>query len=665
LALTGLGVSCQSSRVNFAFLQPRFLLAGALCIAASATAADSPARGGRFQPAICDGVYPRHLQGVCTDERGASFWSWTDAMVKTDLQGRILKQVPAADHHGDLCYHDGKVYVAVNLGRFNQPPGSADSWVYVYDAGTLAELARHPVPEAVHGAGGIAHHDGKFIVVGGLPEGIEENYIYEYDAKFVFQKRHVLPTGYTRLGIQTAAYADDSWWFGCYGTPPVLLRTDGSFRLTGRWEFDAALGIVEIEKGRFLIGQNTGSRETGYVGRVVLARVNEEKGMVITGVPSTNRIEVDADFPGGNIIVEKIEDDIVEVRTDLRDTEGWWFYWCFRVGGAAGRTLTFNFTEGAPVGVRGPAVSHDEGATWAWLGKQQSTKSFAFAFPPNADSVRFSFGIPYTETHLNRFLARVGDHRGLKQETLCQSRKGRAVERLHVGKLDGDPRFRVLVTCRAHACEMMTSYAAEGLIEAVLADDADGNWFRQNVELLLIPFVDKDGVEDGDQGKNRRPRDHNRDYDASSIYPETRAIQEFVPRWSAGKLRMTLDLHCPSIRGRHNEVIYLVGSMRPEIWAEQERFGRILEDVRVGPLIYLVSNNLPFGQGWNTDKNYAAGTSGSRWAAGLPGVQLATTIELPYANASGGEVNASTARAFGHDLARAIRVYLDGQDSSK
>ena len=370
-------------------------------------------------------------------------------------------------------------------------------------------------------------------------------------------------------------------------------------------------------------------------------------------------IQVDANFSGGNIVVEKIEGDTVTVHQDRRDTKDWWFYWCFRVRGAVGKTLTFNFTDGAPIGVRGPALSLDEGATWRWLGEQKDTKSFTYKFPAVADSVRFSFGMPYTETNLNKFLMRVGPNPGLKRETLCRSRKGRAVERLHVGKINGEPRFRVLMTCRAHCCEMMTSYVAEGVIEAALADDKDGKWFRKNVELLLIPFVDKDGVEEGDQGKKRHPRDHNRDYDTNSLYAETRALQKFVPTWSAGKLRVTLDMHCPAIRGEYNEVIYLVGSQRPEIWPEQERFGKILERVQKGSLVYRATDNLPFGQKWNAVDNFKEGPSASVWGASLPGVKLATTIEFPYANVAGKEVNAETARAFGHDLARAIRGYLE------
>lgn len=377
------------------------------------------------------------------------------------------------------------------------------------------------------------------------------------------------------------------------------------------------------------------------------------------------RIQVDAEFPGGNIILEKVEGDVVSLRQDPRDTEIWWFYWCFRVRGAEGRTVTFNFTDGAPIGVRGPAVSLDEGLTWRWIGAQQSNKTFTYAFPTNVSAVRFSFGMPYTELNLKTFLGRIGSNKALKLETLCESRKGRVVEKLRLGKVNGEPRYRVLVTCRAHCCEMMTSYAAEGLIEAVLADNVNGKWFRKNVEFLIIPFVDKDGVEEGDQGKNRRPRDHNRDYDANSVHAETRALQTFVPKWSGGKLRFAMDLHCPHIRGESNEIIYLVGSRNPEIWKEQTRFGELLEKNQTGSLIYHMTNNLPFGTKWNTTNNFTQGTSGAAWAGGLPGVLLATTIELPYANASGREVNADSAREFGHDLARAIRAYLETAEQRK
>ena len=215
----------------------------------------------------CEGTYPHHLQGVCTDEK-AIFWSFTTALIKTDMEGTLLKKVPVANHHGDLCFHDGKLYVAVNLGKFNDPEGNADSWVYVYDAETLTELARHETQEVFHGAGGIGYRDGHFFVVGGLPDGVDENYVYEYDSDFKFLKKHVIKSGHTHLGIQTATFAHGRWWFGCYGDPKIMLVTDADFQMNGRYEIDCSLGIEGLSGGRLLVGSGRCEKDKGCNGTV-------------------------------------------------------------------------------------------------------------------------------------------------------------------------------------------------------------------------------------------------------------------------------------------------------------------------------------------------------------------------------------------------------------
>ena len=78
---------------------------------------------------------------------------------------------------------------------------------------------------------------------------------------------------------------------------------------------------------------------------------------------SAETVRIDADFPGGNIIVERIEGNTIFLRPDQRDSSTWWFYWYFRVRGAAGRTLKFQFTGKNPIGTQGPAFSTDGGGT--------------------------------------------------------------------------------------------------------------------------------------------------------------------------------------------------------------------------------------------------------------------------------------------------------------
>lgn len=224
----------------------------------------------------CPGAYRGHLQGICTDPQGNIYWSFTEDLVKTTKTGELVKAISVASHHGDLCHVDGKLYVAVNLGKFNQPAGVADSWVYIYDAESLAELSRHQVPEVVHGAGGLAYHDGRFLVVGGLPLETPQNYLYEYDAEFKFVGRHELESGFTLMGIQTATYADGQWWFGCYGNPRLVLTADAEFKFLARQEFDASLGITPLEAGTFLIGRNHLERGQGYVAEAYVVTVDED-----------------------------------------------------------------------------------------------------------------------------------------------------------------------------------------------------------------------------------------------------------------------------------------------------------------------------------------------------------------------------------------------------
>lgn len=369
-------------------------------------------------------------------------------------------------------------------------------------------------------------------------------------------------------------------------------------------------------------------------------------------------IRIDADFPGGNILVDELRDNTVYVRQDLRDTKGDWFYWYFRVRGAAGRVLRFQFASGHPIGTKGPGITRDEGLTWTWLDAAACHEGgFTYAFAPREDSVRFSFGMPYVERDLRRFLARFTGHPALREDVLCVTPKGRPVERLRVGCPQGEPAVRVLITARHHCCEMMASYVLEGLVEAVLTGAGVGTRLREQAEFLLIPFVDKDGVEEGDQGKNRRPHDHNRDYQDPGLYVSTRAIRATVPPWAGGRLRVALDLHCPWIRGAWNELIYQVGSSVDSIYREQLRFAECLEAACRSGLPCPRTNLLPFGQAWNRQVNHE-GVSFSRWVAQIPGIQLASTIEIPYATAQGHDVTPHTARAFGRDLARALALYL-------
>ena len=385
------------------------------------------------------------------------------------------------------------------------------------------------------------------------------------------------------------------------------------------------------------------------------------------GASGFAEIKVDDKLPAGNIVVDGIKDDVVRVRQDQRDTVGEkWFYWAMRVTGAAGRTVKFAFDKnpgGGPVGVRGPAVTTDGGKTWSYPCDGKSTKNeFSYSFSGDGE-VRFYETWQYLPPDWEAFLARHAADRGRKfaSGVLCKSRKGRDVPNARFGCMNGTPKYRIFMSSRHHCSEATATPVLEGVAAAFLADDDLGRWLCANVELMLVPFADYDGVVDGDQGKKRAPHDHNRDY-TEFIYPETRAIRDWIMTHAGGKLDVFIDVHCPWIRGKYNEFLYtpwkdpkIVPSVPDEV-----RFSQLLERLQCGSMRYKASDDLHFGQAWNTSKNYSQGWSAVIWACKtVKGLRVSRSYEVPFANANGAVVTPQTCRELGRDTAKVFRALLE------
>lgn len=371
--------------------------------------------------------------------------------------------------------------------------------------------------------------------------------------------------------------------------------------------------------------------------------------MPAASIKTKNPPSLDAGFSGGNILVESAG-EVCRLHPDLRDTCTPWFYWCFRVKGAAGETLKFAF-DPENIGVRGPAVSLDEGRTWSWTGAG-SVKAGAFSFvvPEGISDVRFSMGMPYARANWDGFLAAHRDASFFSLQTLAKTGKGREVPLV----LAGNPKapFAVAITGRHHACEMMASYALEGAVEEIIGGGA--TWLRENVSFWIVPFVDLDGVESGDQGKNRAPHDHNRDYQDAPIYPETRAIKEGLPAWLDGRPFAAFDFHCPALSGPVHESIFFIEPEDRIQAGRLDQFCACLQSRQGASGLFQPPHKLAFGAGFNT----ADRRRFTDWSGSLPNAFMSTGLEVAYANASGSEVNARSSRQLGRDFAGALQDWL-------
>ena len=381
-------------------------------------------------------------------------------------------------------------------------------------------------------------------------------------------------------------------------------------------------------------------------------------------------IQIDCDFPGGNIRVRDLDEErgAVAVSPDSSPARGEWFWFHFRVRGAGGRTLRFDFgnPRGEFIGPLGPAVSTDGGVSWHWLQPEGGASGvfFDYAFPDDADEVRFAHGIPYNEAEWRAFDASLPDNPRIVRDVLCKSQSGRRnVEMLTVEPRQGiRPEWLFVFTARHHCSEVSANPVMEGFIEEALSDTSEGRWLADNARCLFIPFMDKDGCEEGDQGKNRKPHCYNRDY-VEGLYSSVRALKQLIAEQSKGMKVFFIDLHSPWSRTNEHEWYYCLGPDnpdRPELDARWRRFREELSAATAGgPLVYNPKWDIPGGVGYNQSERM--GTSSCAWFNRLPNCWCAFCIEYGY-GLCGGVFTRERGRDLGRRCMRATIRTVCGED---
>ncbi len=364
-------------------------------------------------------------------------------------------------------------------------------------------------------------------------------------------------------------------------------------------------------------------------------------------------MKITTNFPGGNAIIKQIGSYEYEIEADQRNGTMEWFYWCFKLMELENQEYVFHFAK-RRMSQKGYAISTDNGFNWVWANPEtiQDT-TIRYQGATTSKEVILSVGMTYTLQNWVGFMnSQVAANYCLSQEVLCLTRDLRKSPLIRIQNKSPTTK-KVIITARHHCCEMMASYMVEGLVEYALKNI--NHIAFSDTEFVVIPFVDLDGVEVGDQGKGRAPHDHNRDYGENSIYPEIPAIKSEVLA-NINLKTVTIDIHCPHLKGVWNEQVYIVGSSQPKNYLAQKEFLSVIEKENKCPLPFSQKNILPFGEEWNTNQLI---TSNGSWCATQSHVAMAASIEIPYGNAEGQEVNQDTARSLGEVLCRSIIRFLE------
>lgn len=388
-------------------------------------------------------------------------------------------------------------------------------------------------------------------------------------------------------------------------------------------------------------------------------------------------IKIDCAYPGGNVKVRGIDEasGTVEISPDMRDTKGTWFYFDFTVRGAAGRTLHFRFPKGRYpyLSTLGPAISRDNGATWRWLhadgSRHMPVNAFDYTFAPDERETRFAFCIPYTQKDWDAAMPRWRAKGGVEPGVLCKSQSGRRdTEMLRVPCRKGKAKLLVVFTARHHACEASASPVMEGIIDEVLSGRPEGEWLRDNADLVFVPFVDKDGVEDGDQGKNRAPFDHNRDY-LTERYTSVKALKKLIAEESAGRKFVAIDLHSPFSRSfpprePEQEAAFTFRYEEPVQGARIDAFRRNwAETSKNGALVYHGKYDIKpnVGHAAVMERDRKRGRMSFRqWTRVRPECLMSICCEFGY-SLCGGVYSREGARELGENLLKALSRTVSSQ----
>lgn len=347
------------------------------------------------------------------------------------------------------------------------------------------------------------------------------------------------------------------------------------------------------------------------------------------------------DFIGGNIECVGQSGKEVFLRQELRDTTEWWFYFRFGATAEEAGEYVFRFCNGDVIGNFGVAISRDNREYFFDPDTVISHRAFKKTFQAG-ETLYFAFCYPYQLADFLSFISPKLGVNNLQRIPMPDSEKGREQHAYLFGNLQSEK--TVLLTARHHACESVANYVLEGCLKWLLYEK---NAVVQDCKVLVVPFMDVDGVEQGDQGKSRFPHDHNRDYLPNPIYSSVRFLYDYFAK---EKLVYAMDLHCPGKYGGIHDYMSLIEGGE-EIAPAQQRFSDLLErnvQKDKGEIGYARSHNVLFMTEWNKPSaNSLSFFVGHK-------AKLGFTFEIPYCGENDRAYSQAGLRRFGALMAETL-----------
>ncbi|MCP5542243.1 MAG: zinc carboxypeptidase [Akkermansiaceae bacterium] len=390
-------------------------------------------------------------------------------------------------------------------------------------------------------------------------------------------------------------------------------------------------------------------------------------------------LAIDAAFPGGSAETVAIDAAaaFIHIRPALREGRGWPCWWYFEVKNAVpGREMTLRvsgnpgpFRPGGKALAaswaqpRNAAISTDRRAWSRTPAGEFDTEAHTATYRFSAPAKRFwlAWGPPFLPADADELLETAAKAvAGAEIFTLARTRGDRPVRGIRLGAAEAPA--AIWVQARQHAWEAGGSWVGRGFLDWIAGDAPEAVRLRERTEIFFVPIMDIDNAAQGAGGKEAVPRDHNRDWSDTPVYPEVAAAQRRIAALeAAGRLRLFVDLHNP---GPGDKEPFFYGPFDHETMTggtreHYDRWIALAAEEISGPLP--LRPTYRFATYVTTEEERGRMSSG--WVrnhsdpARVVSVTLETAWNTPHSTAEG-------YRTVGGQLARAVARYL-GETASK
>jgi cytosolic carboxypeptidase protein 6 len=148
-----------------------------------------------------------------------------------------------------------------------------------------------------------------------------------------------------------------------------------------------------------------------------------------------------------------------------------------------------------------------------------------------------------TSSRVNAWTDSVASLPFATQEVIGHSTLGKPIKSLRLGESDG--KKIVALICRQHPPEVTGYYAMQEFVKVIASDSELARNFRQQYDLVVVPLMNPDGVDNGHWRHNAGGVDLNRDW-RYFHQPETAAFRDYLVKHvkkNKAQVYFGLDFH--------------------------------------------------------------------------------------------------------------------------